>query len=82
MATTTCISPDAPAASSIGRRLRDRVQEMLNRRALARMSSLDDHMLRDMGLTGDDVRYARNLPLSVDAGVELHRISLTRRSNM
>ncbi|MFK7793577.1 MAG: DUF1127 domain-containing protein [Devosiaceae bacterium] len=68
-----------PELASIVRRawaaLEDRYQQVQNRRGIHKMLELDDHMLRDMGLTRGDVSRAANLPLSQSAGNELTRIS-------
>lgn len=39
------------------------------RRAVARMDRLDDHMLRDIGITREDLRWAAGLPLTVNAAL-------------
>ena len=49
------------------------------RRQLLRMHRLDDAMLRDIGVTRDELHYASGLPLSVNAALELQKLSLTRR---
>jgi uncharacterized protein YjiS (DUF1127 family) len=41
------------------------------RRAVRRMESLDDHLLRDIGVTRDEVRWAAGLPLSQNAALSL-----------
>lgn len=46
-----------------------------NRRGVQSMLELDDSLLRDMGVTRDDVRWASQLPLSCRAGEELSRAS-------
>ena len=48
------------------------------RRKLVRLRDLDDHLLQDIGVTRDDVRYAFNLPLAVDAALELEDRALRR----
>ena len=67
--------PIADLANSLSRRL----QIMHRRRGFNRLHDLDDHMLDDIGVTRGEVQIASNLPLSVDAGLELHRMSLERR---
>lgn len=52
--------------------LYDRIQ---NRRGVQSMLELDDSLLRDMGVTRDDVRWASQLPLTRRAGEELTRAS-------
>ena len=50
------------------------------RQKFKKLLDLDDRMLDDMGVHRFEVERAARLPLSVDAGVELHRMSLERRS--
>ena len=47
--------------------------EIAARRDLTDLLSLDDHLLRDMGLTRDDIWQAVNLPPDADAGETLNR---------
>ena len=47
--------------------------EFAARRDLTDLLSLDDHLLRDMGLTRDDIWQAVNLPPDADAGETLNR---------
>jgi uncharacterized protein YjiS (DUF1127 family) len=50
-----------------------------NRRSrLLHLRDLDDHVLEDIGVTRDDVRYAFGLPLSVDAALELQERAFLR----
>lgn len=49
---------------------RNRIKRATFRR---RLLSLDDHMLRDVGLTRNDVYRAVDLPLGLDAGAEMRR---------
>ena len=41
------------------------------RRAVARLDRLDEHMLRDIGVTREDVRWAAGLPLTVNAALAM-----------
>ncbi|MDJ0640984.1 MAG: DUF1127 domain-containing protein [Paracoccaceae bacterium] len=59
--------------------LAERIRQYRRRRGFRRLLDLDDHMLRDIGVTHAEVEIASNLPLSVDAGQELRRMSLERR---
>ncbi len=59
--------------------LAERIRQYRRRRGFKRLLDLDDHMLRDIGVTRAEVEIAANLPLSVDAGQELRRMSLERR---
>ncbi len=42
-----------------------------DRREIARLADLDDHLLADLGLNRGDVREALDLPFSSDPGREL-----------
>lgn len=59
--------------------LLDRMQRTRRRKALKTLLELDDHLLRDIGVTRDEIEATMQLPLSVDAATELRRISLERR---
>ncbi|WP_349370373.1 DUF1127 domain-containing protein [Salinarimonas sp.] len=48
---------------------------MINRRAVVRLSDLDDRLLRDVGVTRDDVRACLDTPYHVDPS---HRLALRR----
>ena len=53
----------------------------LRRKARRELKSLlrqDDYLLRDVGLTRDQVQRALEAPASRDAAEELHRLTLTR----
>ena len=50
------------------------------RRAVTRLDEFDDYMLRDIGVTRLDVRWASELPLSSNAALELEKRSLRRRT--
>ena len=41
------------------------------RRAVARLDELDDFLLRDIGLSREDLQWAAGLPLSVNAAMAL-----------
>jgi uncharacterized protein YjiS (DUF1127 family) len=47
------------------------IRNWLARRAVRRMENLDEHLLRDIGLTRDEVRWAAGLPLSQNAALSL-----------
>ncbi len=64
---------------TLGAKLIERVREIRNRRKLKRLLDLDDHMLKDVGVTRGEIEVATNLPLSTDAATELRRMSLERR---
>ena len=49
------------------------------RRAIGRLDTYDDYMLRDIGITRGDLRWAVGLPLTVNAALALEERSLQRR---
>ncbi|MFN4142212.1 DUF1127 domain-containing protein [Aestuariivirga sp.] len=49
------------------------------RRAVARLDTLDDFLLRDIGVTREELRWASGLPLSVNAALALEERALRRR---
>ncbi|MCB1376892.1 MAG: DUF1127 domain-containing protein [Alphaproteobacteria bacterium] len=49
------------------------------RRAVARLETFDDYMLRDIGVSRDEVRWAAGLPLTVNAALALEERSHQRR---
>lgn len=49
------------------------------RRAVARLEAFDDFLLRDIGVTRADIRWAAGLPLSVNAALELEERATRRR---
>lgn len=53
--------------------------ERRDRMAFARMLTLDDSMLRDIGVHRGDVEWAARLPLSQNGGAALHRIARENR---
>ena len=50
------------------------------RRHLKTLSEYDDHMLADIGITREDVRWALGLPFAYDPGIELQRRALRHRA--
>ena len=52
------------------------------RRAVTRLESFDDYMLRDIGVTRADVIWASGLPLSHNAALELEERARQRRYRM
>jgi uncharacterized protein YjiS (DUF1127 family) len=50
------------------------------RRHLKTLSEFDDHMLADIGITREDVRWALDLPFAYDPGIELQRRALRNRA--
>ncbi len=75
-----------PAANGLSRMLKGlveglaeywqlRKQQRIDRDAFAHMLSLSDHVLRDTGVTREDVIWASKLPLSKNASKELRKIA-------
>jgi len=58
---------------------RTRREQKISRDALAQLNELDDSLLRDIGLNKGDVQWANQLPLSVNAAIELRKIADQRR---
>ncbi|MFG1395548.1 DUF1127 domain-containing protein [Roseixanthobacter pseudopolyaromaticivorans] len=56
------------------------VRAMEHRRAVRALNALDDHMLRDIGLTRGDIRDAAAEPAWVDPSVLLVRRAVERRT--
>lgn len=74
--------PCAPMARGAGNPLYDlsialgaRMDELRKRRSLKRLLDHEDYALNDMGLSRHDIDWVLSLPLSVDAAVELKRLS-------
>jgi len=51
------------------------------KRRIAALGNLDDYMLRDIGVTRDEVQWAAGLPLTVNAAVALEERALRRRQS-
>ena len=66
---------DAGQGSFLGRIIRNWVA----RRAVARLDTYDDYMLRDIGVSRGDVRWASGLPLTVNAALALEERSIQSR---
>ena len=54
------------------------VRSWFARRHLRTVEQLDDYMLTDIGLTRDDLRRLRALPLDVDMAEEMTRLREAR----
>lgn len=61
--------------TSIKRFVVERYKQHLDRLAFRKMLSLNEHLLKDIGITRADVMYATKLPLSVDAAKEVESIA-------
>lgn len=55
--------------------LRNWQQRRIDRQAFQHMVTLDDPLLRDIGVTKSDVIWASKLPLSINAALELEKIA-------
>ena len=51
------------------------------KRRIATLGNFDDYMLRDIGVTRDEVQWAAGLPLTVNAAVALEERALRRRQS-
>ena len=52
--------------------------QRIDRQAFKHLLALDDNLLRDIGVTRNDVVWASKLPLSVDASAKLNEIARRR----
>jgi uncharacterized protein YjiS (DUF1127 family) len=59
--------------------LRNLWRNIIVKRNVTRLSSLDDHMLKDIGVTRDEVEWAAGLPLTVNAALALEERAFQRR---
>jgi uncharacterized protein YjiS (DUF1127 family) len=48
------------------------------RRSVARLQSFDDYILRDIGISREDIAWAAGLPLTVNAALGLEERSFRR----
>ena len=71
-------SGSAPAGALhwLSRTLQAAYRAHLRRRQMIRLSEADDHLLADIGITREDVRWALDQPFSHDPGIELQRRAL------
>ena len=51
------------------------------KRRIAALGNFDDYMLRDIGITRDEVQWAAGLPLTVNAAVALEERAFRRRQS-
>jgi uncharacterized protein YjiS (DUF1127 family) len=49
------------------------------KRRIVALTSFDDYMLRDIGVTRDEVQWAAGLPLTVNAAIALEERAFRRR---
>lgn len=62
-------------------RVRHLVNNWRARRAVLRLNGIDPLILRDIGLTPEDVQWASHLPLTVNATLALDQRALQRARN-
>lgn len=81
--THTTLNPVARGAGNplydLSTNLTSRISQLRSRRSLKRMLDLEDYMLEDMGVLRGEIDWVLSLPLTVDAGAELRRLSEQRR---
>jgi uncharacterized protein YjiS (DUF1127 family) len=51
-------------------------------RRVVGLDEYDDHILRDIGVTREDVRWARGLPLTMNAALALEERAFRRRKDV
>jgi uncharacterized protein YjiS (DUF1127 family) len=51
------------------------------KRRIASLGDFDDYMLRDIGVTRDEVQWAAGLPLTVNAAIALEERAVHRRQS-
>ena len=66
---------EAKGTSFLGRILRN----WRARQAVTRLDTYDDFLLRDIGVTRDDIRWAAGLPLTRNAALALEERSVRQR---
>ncbi len=68
-------------ASRINTVFVQRKQQRINRQAFNHLLALDDHILDDIGVTRNDIVEASQLPLDVNASLELEKIARANKTN-
>lgn len=58
------------------------LRRYMERRDIARLADLDDHLLADLGLERNDVRWALNQPFADNATLALEQIARQRGSRI
>ena len=80
---TKTYAPDATAfghpLQRLANALKSRAEERSRRRRMTRLRALDDHMLKDIGVTRGEVDIALSSPWDRNASDMLTRMSLERR---
>lgn len=49
------------------------------RRNIAKLTELDDNLLQDIGVTREDIHWAKGLPLAVNAAIALEELIFRRQ---
>lgn len=73
------ITRQATAHEPLAGRLQRLVRHWRARRNVRNMLELDDRMLADIGVRRDEVAWAAQLPLAVNAAIELEAAAFSRR---
>jgi uncharacterized protein YjiS (DUF1127 family) len=73
------ITRQATAHEPLAARLQRLVRNWRARRNVRNMLELDDRMLADIGVRRDEVAWAAQLPLAVNAAIELETAAFSRR---
>lgn len=79
-APTTALGHALTALAQIWYAAEDLYMRAQARNGIRQMLAMEDHLLRDIGVTRGDVERAANLPLGHSAGGELARIRRSRVS--
>ena len=77
--TDHAIARPAAASVSLAGRLQRIARNWRARRNVRNMLELDDRMLADIGVRRDEVAWASQLPLAVNAAIELEAAAWSRR---
>jgi uncharacterized protein YjiS (DUF1127 family) len=59
--------------------LRNLWRNLKAKRRIVRLGDLDDHLLRDIGVTREEVEWAAGLPLTVNSALALEERAFRRR---
>lgn len=77
--TDHAITRSTASSVSFAGRLQRIVHNWRARRNVRNMLELDDRMLSDIGVRRDEVAWAAQLPLAVNAAIELEAAAFSRR---
>ncbi len=87
---TDCMTQDCGAAktqnsgplSRIITRLKARIQQRQDRGAFQHLLALDPHILKDIGVSREDVIWANNLPIEMNAAKALEKEARHRKRHV